>query len=147
MKNFFASLVIVLLAFLAGAYLRPLGEVSSVINVATPADGPVGQPSPGSRSGTEAAVTDRAAILSERPAPDVNYTNQELHTIQLFENASPSVCYITTKTRQRSYWNFNVTEVPSGSGSGLRLGRERPHHHELSRNQRRYPGGGGAGRW
>ena len=47
------------------------------------------------------------------------YTDQELHTIQLFESASPSVCYITTKTKQRSYWNFNITEVPSGSGSGF----------------------------
>ena len=119
MKNFLVSIVIVLLAFLAGAYLRPLGEASGMINVSAPADGPAGQPSPGSRFGTEAAVTDRAAQLNDRPTSDAGYTDQELHTIQLFEAASPSVCYITTKTRQRSYWNFNVTEVPSGSGSGF----------------------------
>lgn len=43
----------------------------------------------------------------------------ELATIQLFEQAAPSVVYITTTNLRRDYWTMNVTEIPSGSGSGF----------------------------
>lgn len=46
-------------------------------------------------------------------------TSQELHSIRLFEQAAPSVCYITTSTLQRSYYSRNIQEIPSGSGSGF----------------------------
>lgn len=108
MKNFFFSFVIVLAAFGAGVYLSPLA----------PASAPAAE--------TTVANTENAAVptISEAPAAITDaeamaYTNSELHTIRLFENASPSVCYITTKTQRRSFWNRNVTEVPSGSGSGF----------------------------
>lgn len=48
-----------------------------------------------------------------------SYTNEELHTIRLFETAAPSVCYITTSTLRRSFFSRDVTEMPSGSGSGF----------------------------
>ena len=50
--------------------------------------------------------------------PD-NLTAQESHTIRLFEQAAPSVCYITTTTVRRNYYSRNVEEIPSGSGSGF----------------------------
>ena len=37
----------------------------------------------------------------------------------LFSKASPSVVYITTKSYQQDFWNRNVYEVPSGTGSGF----------------------------
>ena len=58
---------------------------------------------------------------SPRKAVDsVRYlTNSEQATISLFENAAPSVCYITTIAQQRDFWSRNITEIPSGSGSGF----------------------------
>jgi S1-C subfamily serine protease len=44
---------------------------------------------------------------------------EERATITLFRQASPSVVYITTLTRQRDFFNLNVTEIPQGSGSGF----------------------------
>jgi S1-C subfamily serine protease len=43
----------------------------------------------------------------------------EKSTIHLFENAAPSVAYITTSTLQRDFWTRNVMEIPSGTGSGF----------------------------
>ncbi|MEL7161386.1 MAG: trypsin-like peptidase domain-containing protein [Bacteroidota bacterium] len=108
MKNFLLSFVIVLAAFLAGRYVLPPApaaapEITTVKTTETPVINRSEEPTPSSLN-----VEDALA-----------YTPSELHTIRLFEEASPSVCYITTKTRQRSFWSFDVTEVPSGSGSGF----------------------------
>jgi S1-C subfamily serine protease len=57
------------------------------------------------------------------PAPTTNIplgmTAQEEHTIRLFEQAAPSVCFITTSSLRRNYYSRNVEEIPSGSGSGF----------------------------
>ncbi|MEO0734568.1 MAG: trypsin-like peptidase domain-containing protein, partial [Bacteroidota bacterium] len=106
MKNFLLSFLIVLAAFLAGRYVLP------------PA--PAAAPEVTTVKTTETPVTNRGEKPeSLSPEEMLAYTPSELHTIRLFEEASPSVCYITTKTRQRSFWSFDVTEVPSGSGSGF----------------------------
>lgn len=46
-------------------------------------------------------------------------TAEEEHNIQLFEQAAPSVCFITTSSIRRNYYNRNVQEIPTGSGSGF----------------------------
>ncbi len=51
--------------------------------------------------------------------PRKGLTKEEGATIRLFEEASPSVCFITTSNLRRDYFNRNATEVPSGSGSGF----------------------------
>ncbi|HZV44272.1 MAG TPA: trypsin-like peptidase domain-containing protein, partial [Saprospiraceae bacterium] len=43
----------------------------------------------------------------------------EQATIKLFEEAAPSVVYITTTTVQQDYWSRNVYEIPAGTGSGF----------------------------
>jgi len=43
----------------------------------------------------------------------------EQRTIDVFERVSPSVVFITTKARRRSYFNMNVQEIPRGTGSGF----------------------------
>lgn len=107
-KNFLGSLLIVLAAFVAGRYLFPTA--------------PAAAPALATVKTTEVPITDRnnqpdmTSVIGEEA---LAYTPTELHTIRLFEKASPSVCYITTKARQRSFWSFDVTEVPSGSGSGF----------------------------
>lgn len=117
MKNFLLSFLITLAAFGAGLYLSPLAFQTSTAPATAPND-----------TGSMTVSTTEFAAPN-RPGPQtpdnisvkeaLAYTPSELHTIRLFEEASPSVCYITTKTRQRSFWNYNVTEVPSGSGSGF----------------------------
>ena len=58
-----------------------------------------------------------ASAVTEAEA--LGYTPDELHTIRLFENATPSVCYITTKALKRDFWSYSTREVESGSGSGF----------------------------
>jgi len=48
-----------------------------------------------------------------------SYLSDENATIDLFENAAPSVVYITTSQVQRSQFSTNVNEMPQGSGSGF----------------------------
>ena len=43
----------------------------------------------------------------------------ERTTIEIFERASPSVLFITTRQRVVSYWTRNVFSVPKGTGSGF----------------------------
>ena len=58
---------------------------------------------------------------AEKPAlvnlPKLNGT--ELATINLFEEAAPSVCFITTTNLRQDYFNMNITEIPRGNGSGF----------------------------
>lgn len=55
----------------------------------------------------------RAASFREGMTPE------ETHTIELFEKAAPSVCYITTSVVRRDYWSRNIMEIPQGAGSGF----------------------------
>lgn len=43
----------------------------------------------------------------------------ERANIQIFEQAAPSVVYITNKRFQRGFFSFNVMEIPQGTGSGF----------------------------
>ena len=43
----------------------------------------------------------------------------ERSNIQIFENVSPSVVYITNSALRRDFFSFNVFEVPQGTGSGI----------------------------
>jgi len=58
----------------------------------------------------------------------------ERTTIALFENASPSVVYISTRQKVRDLWTRNVLSVPSGTGSGFvwdDLGHVVTNHHVI----------------
>jgi len=46
-------------------------------------------------------------------------TSVELATINLFEEASPSVCFINTSNLARNRWSRNIEEIPRGTGSGF----------------------------
>jgi len=43
----------------------------------------------------------------------------ERNTIEVFQNASPAVVFITNKALQRDFFSMDVFEVPQGSGSGF----------------------------
>ncbi len=44
---------------------------------------------------------------------------QELETIRLFENAAPSVCFITTSNLRIDFFSRKAMEYPAGTGSGF----------------------------
>ena len=52
-------------------------------------------------------------------APRGALTSAEKATIKLFEEAAPSVCYITTTNLRVDYYTRNLKEIPRGSGSGF----------------------------
>ncbi|MFK7948740.1 MAG: S1C family serine protease [Saprospiraceae bacterium] len=64
-------------------------------------------------------------VLSQEATDDNGVLNQdELATIKLFENASPSVAFITTSNVRRDYWTMDVAEVPRGTGSAFIWNKE-----------------------
>lgn len=69
-------------------------------------------------SGAEAAlIAERGPERTPTPRGDLNPSEQA--TIQLFEDAAPSVCFITTSSFREDFWSRNVLEIPRGSGSGF----------------------------
>lgn len=53
--------------------------------------------------------------IAERKELNTN----ELATIKLFEQGTPSVAFITTSNVRRDYWSSNIQEIPRGTGSGF----------------------------
>ena len=51
--------------------------------------------------------------------PAAAFTSQEERTISVFQTASPSVVYITTTDKVLDFWTRNVSERPSGAGTGF----------------------------
>ncbi|MCP9236447.1 trypsin-like peptidase domain-containing protein [Lewinella sp. JB7] len=108
MKNFLLSFLIVVAAFAAGRYLFPAEEVTpTMIDVVSRSPAP-----------NRANDAEKSLVTSS----ETSYTPEEERTIRLFERASPSVCFITTKAMRRSFWSYG--EVESGSGSGFTWDRE-----------------------
>jgi S1-C subfamily serine protease len=72
--------------------------------------------------GTEVVARDKAghsSLPTRAATAREGMTAEETHTIDLFERAAPSVCYITTSVVRRDFWTRNVMEIPQGSGSGF----------------------------
>jgi S1-C subfamily serine protease len=59
--------------------------------------------------------------LSKEP---LDLLESEWATIRLFENAAPSVCYITTSNVRMDLWTRNISEIKRGTGSGFVWDRE-----------------------
>ena len=51
--------------------------------------------------------------------PRGDLSQEEMSTIDVFREASPSVVYITTTGEGRDFFGFNVFEIPRGTGSGF----------------------------
>ena len=61
----------------------------------------------------------RAARESRPVTPRGDLSDDEKSTIQIFREASPSVVHITTTALERNPLNFNVLEIPEGTGTGF----------------------------
>jgi S1-C subfamily serine protease len=112
-KNFLLSFLIVLAAFAAGRYFFPAGVAEARMQDVV--------------ANTTAVAVERSPLtpaprLTDDEVDRANYTSEEERTIRLFEEASPAVCFITTRAMRRSFWSYG--EVESGSGSGFLWDRE-----------------------
>lgn len=61
--------------------------------------------------------------------------NDELNTIDIFRQNSPSVVYVTSIALRRSVFSFNAVEIPQGTGSGFvwdKKGRIVTNYHVIS---------------
>jgi len=63
----------------------------------------------------------KSSVSEKKAIKDQNLNNAEKHVVGLFEDAAPSVVFITTSTLRQSYYSFDVTEIPKGSGTGFML--------------------------
>lgn len=103
--RYLLALLLLILGFFMGSYWKQLqserrteDNPSVLVNQSRPVDPPA---------------------LADDATSNGALTAVESHTIRLFEGAAPSVCYITTTQLRRNYFNRNVTEIPSGTGSGF----------------------------
>ena len=67
--------------------------------------------------------------------PRGDLAGDEIATIELFRNASPSVVYITSIALRRNLFSLNVYEIPQGTGSGFiwdKQGRVVTNYHVIS---------------
>ena len=96
----------IMVALLALVSCKPDQAVSDTTIVPREAkvDADSGKPLPNNRRAIDEATT---------------VTTAELATIALFEEASPSVCFINTSNLSRNYWSRNIEEIPRGTGSGF----------------------------
>jgi S1-C subfamily serine protease len=69
------------------------------------------------KNGDTNEVQPVATANTKPPRTDLNAGEQA--TIGLFEKAAPAVVFITTSVLQQNYFTRDVTEIPSGSGSGF----------------------------
>ncbi len=115
MKNFFLGAAMMLSAFLLGRYFAPANNSTNTTEAATTQLIKTDTRAQDTKGLQTASVTSTVEDTSTATL----YTDQELHTIRLFENSSKSVCYITTSSLRRDWFSLNVTEIPSGSGSGF----------------------------
>jgi S1-C subfamily serine protease len=57
--------------------------------------------------------------VNEASTETAFYTDDEKNNISVFENASPSVVFVTNTQLKRRRFSLNVMEIPRGSGSGF----------------------------
>ncbi|MES9828164.1 MAG: trypsin-like peptidase domain-containing protein [Candidatus Thiodiazotropha sp.] len=78
-----------------------------------------------------------AGLTSEprRVTPRGDLASDEQATVEIFQQASPSVVYITTLQRVRNPWTRDIFSVPQGTGSGFiwdDLGHLVTNHHVIA---------------
>ncbi len=70
---------------------------------------------------TALATAQRTGVVVESRAvtPRAELTAEERSVTSLFQEAGPSVVYITSISLRRDFFRLNVMEIPSGTGSGF----------------------------
>ncbi|MBX2817658.1 MAG: trypsin-like peptidase domain-containing protein [Saprospiraceae bacterium] len=116
MKNLTFSILVGLSSFAIGYVL---GERTQAADQTALESNDIAGERPGSATSDRVVEVEPAAYASVRNEADPNYSRAELATINLFEDAAPSVVYINTSNYRQNYWTRDLTEIPRGSGSGF----------------------------
>lgn len=105
--------LLLMITFLVGGFLLgKRGNFSLTSSASTATENKENKP-------TQTTYNERSNEYSKDVSPVTRVFDSEAATIRLFEEAKPSVCYITTLSTRRDYWNRNIEEIPSGTGSGF----------------------------
>ena len=99
-----------------GLLALTVGLVACTVELAPSATAIAEEPVPTQPVGTTPAVA--TSPSSQVSAPYTDLRRDEQAIVDLFENTSPSVVYITTVTRRRDIFGRGVN-VPQGSGTGF----------------------------
>jgi S1-C subfamily serine protease len=70
-------------------------------------------------SGGLSGLFSRPSVEPRPIAPRGDLAADETTTIELFEQSSPAVVYITSLTHQRNLFSADIFEIPAGTGSGF----------------------------
>jgi len=108
------NLVLMLVLFGAGVLLGRATTTQETV----PGDSP--EPTEFVAAATPASLVPAAV---RGPVPQ-GLTDQEQRVIEIFRRASESTVYITSVEIRRDWFSANVTQIPTGSGSGFVWGRE-----------------------
>lgn len=68
---------------------------------------------------TKTSAVSEESGITRAGEPNNNLNAAEMATIKLFEEAAPSVCFITTTNVRLDYFTRDVTEIPRGTGSAF----------------------------
>ena len=107
---------------------HPLGSTAAAlaaVALLSAAGGCTIEFAPANAAGEPAAARPVGALQSgPPPAPYTDLRPDEQATVDLFENTSPSVVYISTIARRRDFFGRVTGEVPLGTGTGFVWDRE-----------------------
>jgi len=78
----------------------------------------------GPANGTPRAPLHNPDAKAREVSPPTDLSADELATIKVFSEASPSVVYVTSTELRRDIFNLNVFEIPRGAGSGFIYDRD-----------------------
>lgn len=109
------GVLLLALGFFAGSYWKVENENAKAsqqkfVNLES-------DPQLSEESNDNGTTTNLPSGLANTNMPPLN--NSEKATINLFEEAAPSVCFITTSNLRQDFFSMDVSEIPRGNGSGF----------------------------
>lgn len=105
--------IIIVLLFAIGSFIAGVAWQSKNQNKTKALETPPAPTQVKQTHPTEKEAPVRASL------PARSFSGGENATIELFENAAPSVVFITTSNVSKDYWSLNEVEYQRGSGSGF----------------------------
>ena len=110
LKNILGLLGLLLIGFVAGKFFSSNSSIEEDLGIRTDYKIPDNE---------STSIPAQPSRTKRNIDPVTTVTDIETATIKLFEESSPSVCFINTSQLSQNYWNRSISEKPTGSGSGF----------------------------